>query len=343
MRKPVAFPFLLLGLFLFIWINLPKSFSDRIRAVAVAPFRVKTVESGSVDLGRLQVENHQLRTQLEQVYERLKFDQRICEQFDFLKPLSEKRMAHLKEIFIEQLSSVPAQVIYRDPSSWSSSLWVNVGEENNRSLGVAIIAKNSPVLADGALVGVVDYVGEKQARIRLITDSGLSPSVRVARGGTQNRELAHQLQVLLNQLEKRSDLFAKEGEKAELIGRLQNLKERTGTVWEDGYLAKGEVHGSSAPFWRSRGPILKGVGFNFDFPDDEGPLRGDKSAVSMIKEGDLLVTSGLDGVFPPGLRVGTVAFVEPMKEGGYAYEIEVRPAVTHLNDLQTVFILPSLE
>jgi hypothetical protein len=165
----------------------------------------------------------------------------------------------------------------------------------------------------------------------------------VARGGTQNREISHQLQSLLNQLEKRSDLFAKEGEKAELLGRLQILKERTGTVWEDGYLAKGEVHGSSAPFWRSRGPILKGIGFNFDFPDDESSLKGEKSVAPMIKEGDLLVTSGLDGVFPPGLRVGTVSFVEPLKEGGYAYEIEVRPAVSHLNDLQTVFILPSLE
>ena len=128
-----------------------------------------------------------------------------------------------------------------------------------------------------------------------------------------------------------------EARKEQLLAQLQGLKDKTGTGWEDGYLAKGEVHGSSAPFWRSRGPTLKGIGFNFDYPDEEGTRKG---AVPILKEGDFLVTSGLDGVFPPGLHVGTVAWMKPAKEGSYAHEIEVRPAASHLNDLQTVFILP---
>lgn len=339
MRRTITFPFLILGLFLFGWINLPKNLSDRVRSFAATPFRYVPSPLFPNEVARLQLENQNLRTQIDHAYEWVLFDQRIGEQFEALRHLSQKRASHLRELLLEQISSLPAQVIYRDPSSWSSSLWVNVGEENNQALGRTIVAKNSPVLADGALVGVVDYVGKKQARIRLITDSGLSPSVRVCRGFTQNRELANQLQTLLNQLEKRTDLFATETERDRLLNELKSLKERTGTQWEDGYLAKGEIHGSSSPFWRSRSPTLKGIGFNFDYSDEYTPKN---LKVPILKEGDLLVTSGLDGVFPLGLRVGTVTLLKAAKEGSYAREIEVRPAASHLNDLQTVFILPSM-
>jgi rod shape-determining protein MreC len=310
MRKMLAYPLVALGLFLFCWMNLPKSASDRLRSMAVSAFGyfLTRTEGSGDELSRLKLENQSLRAQIDHVYEWLRHDQRIGGQVDLYKELIKKtgekpdsaffqrRADHLRSLLQKQLFSVPAQVIYRDPSSWSSSLWVNVGEENNQALGSLVVAKNSPVISEGALVGVVDYVGRKQARVRLITDSALSPSVRAVRG--------------------------------------VNL--------EDGYLAKGEIHGSSAPFWRSRGPILKGVGFNYDYPDEEGHSRELKGPVPLLKEGDILLTSGLDGVFPPGLRVGFVSWIAPLKEGGYAYEIEVRPAVCNLNDLQTVFILPSL-
>lgn len=339
MRRSIKIPFLGLVLFLFCWMNLPKAASDRIRSSAVSLFRRHFSENPGNELAKLQWENQKLRFQIDHAYEWLLFEQRNQEQFEFLKvleqkPQCQKKATHLRETLKSQLSALPAQVIYRDPNSWSSSLWVNVGEENNLALGYEIVAKNSPVLADGALVGVIDYVGKKQARVRLITDSGLSPAVRVCRGASQQRELGHQIQALLNLLEKRDDA-------KDLITQLSHLKEKTALEWEDGYLAKGEVHGSSAPFWRSRGPLLKGIGFNFDYPDEEGLNRDLKGSVPIIKEGDLLVTSGLDGVFPSGLRVGTVLSVAALKEGAYCYDIEVRPAVHHLNDLQTLFVLPA--
>jgi len=346
MRRTVTYPFLALGLFLFVWINMPKSFSDRIRSLAVTPFNIS--ESNPNEIARLQLENQRLRSQIDHAYEWVLFDQRLGEQFEVLKgqqDFSQKRARHLRELLLGQLSSIPAQVIYRDPSSWSSSLWVNVGEESNDAIGSCVIEKNSPVLSDGALVGVVDYVGKKQARVRLITDSGLSPSVRVNRGATPNRELAHLLQSLVSQLEKRDDIFPLNEEKQQVLSQLRSLKEYCGsTHWDDGYFAKGEVHGSSAPFWRSRGPILKGIGFNYDFSDEEKAKLSskDEKAAPIIKEGDLLVTSGLDGVFPMGLRVGIVSSIDPLTEGSYSYQIEVRPAASRLNDLQTVFILPAL-
>lgn len=343
MRKTIAFPLIGLALFLFFWMNLPKTISDRLRSGFATMFRHEKKGNGANDLVAIQLENQNLRAKISHAYDCFLFNQRMEDQFEFLKgarDFSKKRMVHLRDRLQDQLLSLPAEVTYRDPSSWSSSIWVNVGEDDNHAIGRTIVAKNSPVLADGAIVGVVDYVGKKQARIRLITDSGLSPSVRVCRGASQNREIARQIEGLLGQVEKRADLFTTDAERGEFISKLRDLKGRCGTNWDDGYLAKGEIHGTSAPFWRSRNPVLKGVGFNFDYPDADGASRDGK--VPILKEGDLLVTSGLDGVFPPGIRVGTVTSITPPKEGSYAYDIEVRPSADHLNDLETVFILPSL-
>jgi rod shape-determining protein MreC len=345
MRKTITYPFLILLLLLFCWINLPSNISNRMRLFTASFFTGRSCPAEKSEILRLELENQNLRAQVDRAYEWLTFEKRFSDQCEFLKelelrPFCQKRAAHLRNVLKHQLVSIAARVIYRDPSSWSSSLWVDVGEENNISLQRQIIAKNSPVLSEGALVGVVDYVGKKQARIRLITDSGLSPSVRVSRGALQNQEILQAMQTLLKQLEKREDLFSTGIEKQALLTQLKSLKEKMGLQLEDGYLAKGEVHGSSTPFWRSRSPILKGIGFNFDYPDEEGmSLSLKESAVSIIKEGDLLITSGLDGVFPSGLPVGTVSKVYPLKEGSYSYNIEVHPVVQNLNDLQTVMIL----
>ena len=228
---------------------------------------------------------------------------------------------------------MPAQAIYRDPSSWSSSLWINVGEEDNRIMGRTVIAKNSPVVAGVALIGVVDYVGKKQSRVRLITDSGLCPSVRAVRGAAQKREIASLASALIERLDASFDGM----NPSALLDQLEALKKNLVAGWDENYLAKGELHGSSSPFWRSRRPLLKGIGFNFDYADEEGSKRNE---IPILKEGDTLVTTGLDGVFPPDLLVGRVAKVYPVKAGGYAHEIEARPAAPHFNDLETLFVLP---
>lgn len=366
-RKTVSYPYFVLGVFLFCWISLPRTTSDSLRSFAVASFSPiwkgwgrlfqdrRSADSGK-EIARLQWENQNLRARIESAQDWIHFEAQIGDQLEVLKavPKNEffkRRAAQLRGKLESQLLSFPAEVIYRDPSSWSSSLWVYAGEEDNRALGRKVISKNSPVVSGCALVGVVDYVGEKQSRVRLITDSGLSPAVRAVRGGMQNRELGLILNGLLSRLEAREDLFASSEERQALLTRLDGLKMKLDPALEESYLAKGELHGSSAPFWRSRGLVLSGVGFNYDYADEEGPARDLRTgrpvgsslpAQPILKEGDLLVTSGLDGVFPAGLLTGTVSRIAPLKEGSYAYEIEVRPAAYCLNDLRTLFILPSL-
>lgn len=217
-----------------------------------------------------------------------------------------------KESIYRQLSSmdaIPARVIFRSPQSWNSSLWVNVGTADNKGYESPIVAKNSPVLLADSVIGVLDYVGRHQSRVRLITDSGLTLSVRAVR---------------------------------EEKGEDQKIYKR--------FLAKGELHGGSEPLWRSQGAVLKGTGFNYDFSDEKGPARDLRTGVplkkdprfppqSIIDVKDLLVTTGMDGVFSEGLKVGEVSCIQPLKEGDYYYELDAKPTAGSLEDLSLVFIV----
>lgn len=363
-RKNLSLSYVILAFALFIWVNLPKHISDEMRSFTVASlaptwkwakdvkeyladrpdqFWTKEKKNDSAETLSLQLENQILRSQMKKVAQWLESEACIQNQMKMMSDLSQekdksreirwrdffqKRASHLKDLLQYELMSMPAQVIYRDPASWSSSLWINVGKEDNRILGRTVIEKNSPVVSGITVIGVIDHVGRKQSRVRLITDSGLTPSVRAIRGASQKREIAALADALLEKLRDFETRF----EITSLVNGLKALNHALGESLEENYLAKGEIHGSSAPFWRSRKPLLKGVGFHFDSAESE--------KVEMIKKGDLLVTTGLDGVFPPDLLVGEVSKVGPMKTGGYAFEIEARPAMADFNHLQMLFVLP---
>ncbi|MBS0655528.1 MAG: hypothetical protein JSR46_07120 [Verrucomicrobia bacterium] len=115
------------------------------------------------------------------------------------------------------------------------------------------------------------------------------------------------------------------------------------------YLAKGILQGQGEALWRTPSPLLKGSGFNYDFNDKHGPSRdlrtgeiagGGRETCPIIQVGDLLVTSGMDGVFPEGLKIATVHTITPLAEGAYAYELLAMPTAEELMDLQYVTVLP---
>lgn len=263
----------------------------------------------------LQLENLQLHQEIDRLKDLLQQERFLNSKLNHLcsnvKNQNEKDQNKLENIDLERLlnhyfQSIPAQVIYRSPSAWSSFLWLNVGSSSNQALEREIIAKNSPVVVGSSLIGVVDYVGRHQCRVRLITDPCLNPSVRAVR------------------------------------------KDKDRIV----YLAKGELQGSSKSFWRSSGASLKGIGFNYDFSDEYGPARDLRDGTlsknnkepsgPILKVDDLLITTGMDGVFPAGLHVAKVTSIYPLKEGDYYYELEAMPTAGNLNDLSIVFIMPPL-
>ena len=312
MRRKSYKKYLVLGSVLFLLMSLPTLFIEslRHRVVAIAfPFLRAAASKENAESKRLEAENHLLRVELS----RLKVQ------------LGEKSA---------QPKVVTAHVIYRNPQSWGSTFWVDVGE--NR------VEKNSPVLSGSALVGLVDYVGQKQARVRLITDRGFKPSVRAVRGSLQNAQLFEHLESVLRHIQGRVDLPLEEMDQLEMIASLEKLQRNLSLDHESWYLAKGILEGGGSPLWRSRSHSLKGIGFNYDFADEKGDARALTSEPPILQAHDLLVTTGLDGIFPPGLRVAEISKVMPLKEGAYAYEIEAIPVVKNLDSIQTVFIIPSI-
>ena len=262
----------------------------------------------NLEIQSLRLENQQLRNEMAYLEELVRQDYFVLHEMLDNASLSrvpkealEMHQNELLHLFKLELASLPARVIYRPLNNWKSSLWIDKGEADNQLLGKKILVKNSPVVVGIAVIGVVDYVGEHQSRIRLISDPGLNPSVRVKRGNA--------------------------------------------------LLAKGELRGQSPLIGRSQQSRLMGVGFNYDFPDEEGPARDLRTGepleqkskyptTPLVQVNDLLVTTGMDGVLPPGLEVGIVKKIQPLKEGDYTYELEADAAAGDLNELSLVFILP---
>jgi len=359
-------PYLVLGLFLFALLHLPYDWVNLWRSQAVAslaPTWQSILPTTTVaSLGQFQNrESLFLQEQVSALQYWLTDEKRLQELSANCAALLQKNDGDLKDdllrraerqkrILALRFSAMPAQVIFRDPSSWSSVLWIALGETDNQSIGRTIVARNSPVLFGDSLVGVVEYVGEAQSRVRLITDAGLVLAVRVLRGDGQNCEVSSHAQNLLERVRVRSDLFSSVEEQQGFINTLSAFQSRLEPEAEEELLAKGELCGCSAPLWRSRGVMLKGCGFNYDYPDEEGPARDlrtgqpfamrPRPASPLLKEGDLLVTSGLDGVFPPGIAVAIATKIEPLKEGSCTYDLQAKPTVGDLHDLRTVLVLP---
>ena len=387
MRRISYRPYLFLILFFFCIMSVSHESSERMRSYVVSSFApcwkgfsflkekilflftfplsaTRHSACNTFEIERLSRENQLLRSQIENVREWLLYEDRIQEQIAryqlisqvnlkdvFWKEFFQRRSQELCHMLDLQICSLPAKVIFREPTSWSSTLWINLGEKDNQKLKKKIVGKNSPVLLGTSIVGVVEHVGNHQSRVRLITDSRLTPSVRACRGNEQNRHLLEHLDALAFSLELREDLFSSTEEAAALHQHLDSLKKALLEQSGDFYLAKGEIHGTSRPLWRSRSQVLKGIGFNYDFSDDEGPARdlrsGEPYAISrkaefipLLRPGDLLVTTGLDGVFPPGFRVGIVSTIQTLKEGASSYEIEAISTAGDLDLLTHVFVLP---
>lgn len=378
-------PFVFLGLLLLFFLSLPRPTTEKVRSTFIASmapswtglhrakifflsiFSFGQAQETSLELERLQQENQALRLQIETVREWLLSEEQLqvgLEQFKLLgkhdegdliwKEFFQRRQQEVARNLDLRIQSLPARVIFRDPASWSSSLWLNVGKRNNEALGRTVVAKNSPVLVGTSLVGIVELVEETKCRIRLITDSGLVPSVRAVRGGAQNNHLLEHLEALLLSLQLRDDLFGSKEETDACLQSLLLLKSHLSLSSSPFYGAKGEVYGSGSPLWRSRSQVLKGVGFNYDYSDEEGPARDLRTgaaldanskadAAPLIRTGDLLVTTGLDAVFPAGLDVALVSKIERLREGAVAYELEAKATAGNLDELTHVLVLPPLD
>jgi len=378
MRKRFPFQYFLIFFILLALMSLPKASTEYLRGSAIAFFSpfwqsltgIKNFIGGSSndspsipreEVEKVRLENALMKAEISHLREVMQQELRAMAKIAMVENTHEKKQLlsqfkkrdnhRWQKLLKLQLQAIPARVIYRSSSSWNSSFWIDVGIATNETLGTIAISKNSPVLIGTSVVGVIDYVGNRQSRVRLITDSGLTLSVRAKREFNHNSLINEKVYSLLQLLVKNKESLSPNCE-----GLINNLKEFGASLEmpeSNSLLAKGELHGSSKPIWRTQRHQLHGTGFNYDFADGEGPARDLRtgksldnsqgiSAVPVIKNGDLLVTTGMDGIFPPNLLVAEVSHIHMLKEGDYYYELEAMPTAGNLDDISTVFVIPPL-
>lgn len=313
------------------------------------------------EIENLRLENNLLREEILHLKDIMQQELRLINQINLaleneesnlsINTLKKRHRLELQKLLQVHLDAVPARIIFRSPDSWNSSFWINVGTLTNEALGSETVAKNSPVLLGTSVIGVIDYVGKQQARVRLITDSGLTPSIRAVRRSIHTRVFDEKFNTLIQMLKKTPGALNNTSQQTELIAHLEFAAEHLSHDEKTNFLAKGELYGSSKPLWRSQRHQLKGIGFNYDYADGEGPARDLRTGktnfqdpleafIPIVKAGDLLVTTGMDGVFPAGLMVAEVTKVYPLKEGDYYYELDALPIAGNFDDLSLVFVIP---
>lgn len=371
------YTYIFIALFVLCQLSLPITASDRLRSVSVAALSpswnfLSTIKEGFLKLAAIlpsegatphvqreidsmRLEIHNLHDQLELLKAQVDLEKLVVQEAELLKYFAQddayakRRKAEIFRLVDLYAPSIIGKVIFREAASWSSSFWINLGEKTNQTLGRTLIAKNSPVVVGTSVLGIVEYVGQHRSRVRLITDASIAPSVRILRGSEQKNLITDQARKLLAMLESYDAISKDHPIKKELNQFLQNLHPDK----ENFYLAKGEMRGMRGPLFRSRHALLQGVGFNYDFEDDEGPSRDLRSGrpinqntadeIALVKKGDVLVTTGMDGIFPAGLRVGQVTQVHPLREGASAYELDALPLIGNFDNISFVAVLPPLD
>ncbi len=309
---------------------------------------------------QLQLENQLLKTELAFLQKQIDEQERFLSQIPHssikentpLSTITENSLHLQRSLNVTKccLKAIPARVIFRSLDTWNNALWINVGDAINASQESLVIGLNSPVVVGRAVVGIIDYVGFHQSRVRLISDSRLTPSVRCTRGEEQDFLMSEYIDSLLQQLNHRRPFSFSVEKKQQLLTLLQELKQKIEPLKKTTYLAKGILLGSSSSSRLGQRVSLKGTGFNYDFPDEEGESRDlrngkcrqcpEEKGIPILKINDVLVTTGMDGIFPPGFEVATVTHIDVLKEGDYFYNIEAKPIALGLEELTLVFVLP---
>ncbi|MFI5343801.1 MAG: rod shape-determining protein MreC [Chlamydiales bacterium] len=385
MHKKFVYSYLVIVIILLMSLSLSRSTSEKLRVSSVSlfsplweyflkirhflsnpsePFLDKGDLSGQEEIQHLQLENQLLQIEIADFHHLLHYQKKIQNKLDQLTEIAPQEALHLKQQNQKTLNRVisnvqwqvramPARVIFRSFDQWNSVVWINIGEADNENETLPIVAKNSPVLIDQAIVGVIDYVGMHQSRVRLISDARITPSVRSARGGEYDLLMSDYVDNVLHAITPKMAASLTLDEYHQLKQLLSKLKQSLHPFKKSFYLAKGELRGSLHPLGYGP-PILKGVGFNYDFSDDEGESRDLRTGslnvpskfskhheeMPILKVNDVLVTTGMDGIFPPGLKVAAVTKIGSLKEGDYYYELEAKPIANNLEELSLVFVIP---
>lgn len=160
----------------------------------------------------------------------------------------------------------------------------------------------APAVCGDVAIGIVDFATQNRCRIRLLSDSQISLSVTIAKDRSRQSGV------------------------------------------QGGEPLVGQVRGLGGAIWASSGTILIGEGYVPNPPKDSlsdrhSEFKGSKRRFALD---DQLVTSGLDGVFPPNLQVGRVDRIDVDSPGATRYAFGAISAL-NLSDLNEISILKKAE
>lgn len=307
----------------------------------------ESLEQIQIDNLRLQAEVERLQAFFQQQEQLLRQQVSLPPSSPLLLPLhqeAEKSLKRFSESLGYAFQAIPAKVIWRHFDFWGDWLWVKIGQQDACSL-TGQLGLNSPVILGDALIGIIDYVGPRYSRVQLISNPRFVPSVRAVRGGIADlftsAHIAHVLSAV-----------TKEGLSSTALHELRAWQQKMQVPQATQYAAKGELRGRASCSKKRGKLLLQGTGFNLEFPDEEGPSqelwtahfrKKDQAFSPLLQEGDLLITTGLDGLFPRGLKVATVTEIFSLQEGDYYYELLAEPLVDLWQDFSYIYILPPLE
>ena len=354
MKKRIWLSYFILAFLFFIYTNMHFQSIENIRGPFFGfedLFASSTHDQKSITIASLKSENIHLKKQIEEAKKYLSSEEHIesihnkCLRYDQsdLGEFSSYYKRRLNQM-INYLSlskwQLSANIIYREPANWNSAIWIDIGTESNTELQTDIVAINSPVIIGEHLIGLIEKVDKHKSLVRLITDSRVTPSVRCVRGGEQES-------MIKNYCIKLKDILSiyNDHDFHPLIKRLDEQISKFDIDGHTQYLGKGYLVGTSHPIWRSRSLLLNGYGFNYNYGDEEGPpkfLYEDLSS-PLFQKGDALLTTGMDGIFPPNLLVGFVETVSKLKEGAVTCELKAMISYPEFSDMTQVTVLPPVD
>jgi rod shape-determining protein MreC len=121
--------------------------------------------SGAVDYGSLRRQNEQLRDEVASLEN--KSIQSSAEQYEAEQVLAEEHLP-----FLGSIPNISVQVINNESSNFENAVTVNKGTTSG-------IAVGEPVVAEGGLVGTVEFAGATTATVLLMTDPTFSVGVQL--------------------------------------------------------------------------------------------------------------------------------------------------------------------
>lgn len=235
--------------------------------------------------------------------------------------------------------STPGWILYRPSTPGSCIVWIKT---------LNPVQKGSAVIIGDCVVGFIDVVHGLCARLRLVTDTRSKVAVEIKKASALHKEgigdvsasmKALSMDVSYWQFLAEHGLFQDSSRALEIQKLLKDLQKE---LYSDRALESTSLQGllrGSPNFWRYGQNHLVAEGFYRQIEISETSFKPNSNP---IEPGDLLVTSGLDGRYPPGLRVGYVSGVRAQDPANTLFEVEASSALADFSKEKWVWVLPPM-